>query len=77
MTDTQNLRERARHMREVATMITDERARQAALTLAIEYERQDETMTDHSAATFLDAEIPAGHSQLAIRLASIGHRFLS
>ena len=58
MTDPQNLRERARHMRELARAINDERARQAALTLAMEYERQAETVADDSAAT-------AGHTSQA------------
>jgi hypothetical protein len=56
MTDAQDLRERARHMRELAKSITDERALQAALTLAMEYEQQVETMTDHRAATVRDAD---------------------
>jgi hypothetical protein len=38
-------------MRELAKSITDERALQAAVALAIEYERQVETMADHRAAT--------------------------
>ena len=63
MTDAQNLRDRARHMRELAKTITDERARQAALTFAIEYERQAEIMTDDSAATIPDAG--CCHGQLA------------
>ena len=51
MTDARNLGERARHLRTLATSITDVRALQAALALAIEYERQAETMADHRAAT--------------------------
>ena len=43
-------------MRELAKTIADERARQAALILAIEYERQIETMTQRSAATILEGE---------------------
>jgi len=58
VTDPQNLRERARHMRELARVINDERARQAALTLAIEYERQAQTVADAGAAT-------AGHTSQA------------
>ena len=58
MTDTRNLQERARHMRELARVINDERARQAALTLAMEYERQAETVADNSAVT-------AGHTSQA------------
>jgi len=55
VTEPQNLRERARHMRELAKVIDDERARQAALTLAMEYERQAETVADDSAATIPEA----------------------
>jgi len=58
VTDPQNLRERARHMRELARVINDERARQAALTLAMEYERQAETVADDSATM-------AGHTSQA------------
>ena len=56
VTDAQKLRERARHMRELARTVTDEQALQAALALAIEYERQAEIMAADSAATVLDAD---------------------
>jgi hypothetical protein len=52
VTDTEKFRERARHMRELARTITDVQARQAALNLAIEYERQAETMIDPSERRF-------------------------
>jgi hypothetical protein len=45
------LRERAGHYRELAEGITDERARRAALSLAIEYERQADAADGRGAAT--------------------------
>jgi len=42
--DTDALRKRAQHMRELARLIADERARQAALFLAADYEHQADAL---------------------------------